>query len=64
MAHHLANGGMSRFDKFNYYHHVYLDMKRDQFDVDRLANQFSKIVMNSLQRLNDHMMSLCLSGKF
>ena len=39
---------MSRFDKFNYYHNVYLDMKRDQFDVDRLANQFSKIVMNKV----------------
>ena len=25
VTHHLANGGMSRFDKFNYYHNVYLD---------------------------------------
>ena len=48
VAHHLANGGMSRFDKFNYYHNVYLNMKKDQFDMDKLANQFSKIVMDKV----------------
>ncbi len=48
VTHHLANGGMSRFDKFNYYHNVYLNIKIDQFDKDRLANQFSKIVMDKV----------------
>lgn len=48
VAHHLANGGMSRFDKFNYYHNVYLNMKGVQFDMDGLANQFSKIVMDKV----------------
>ena len=48
VAHHLANGGMSRFDKFNYYHNVYLNMKGDQFDMDRLDNQFSKIVVDKV----------------
>ena len=48
VTHHLANGGMSRFDKFKYYHNVYLNMKIDQFDMDRLANQFSKIVMDKV----------------
>ena len=48
VAHHLANGGMNRYDKFDHYHTVYLDMKRGQFDIDKLANQFSKIVMNKV----------------
>ena len=48
VAHHLANGGMSRFDKFNYYHNVYLNMKIDQFDMDTLVNQFSAIVMDKV----------------
>ncbi len=48
VAHHLANGGMSRFDKFRYYHDVYLNMRRDQFDMDSLANKFSKIVFDKV----------------
>jgi phosphoglycolate phosphatase-like HAD superfamily hydrolase len=48
VTHHLANGGMSRFDKFNYYHNVYLNLKIDQFDMDSLSNQFSKIVMDKV----------------
>lgn len=48
VTHHLANGGMSRFDKFKYYHNVYLNLKIDQSDMDSLAKQFSKIVMNKV----------------
>tara|TARA_B110001450_G_scaffold207151_1_gene197438 strand:- start:2411 stop:3085 length:675 start_codon:yes stop_codon:yes gene_type:complete len=48
VKHHLANGGMSRFDKLNYYHNIYLNMKIDQFEMDSLANQFSKIVMDKV----------------
>ncbi len=48
VTHHLANGGMSRYDKFYYYHTVYLNMKKDQFDINKLASQFSKIVKDKV----------------
>ena len=48
VTHHLANCGMSRFDKFKHYHNVLLNMKSNQFDMDRLANQFSTIVMDKV----------------
>tara|TARA_B100001093_G_scaffold512934_2_gene583812 strand:+ start:14468 stop:15142 length:675 start_codon:yes stop_codon:yes gene_type:complete len=48
VTHHLANGGMSRYDKFNHYHNVFLNMKRDQFDLDKLLNQFSTIVVDKV----------------
>ena len=48
VAHHLANGGMSRFDKFSYYHNVYLNMKINQFNMDKLVKQFSTIVMDKV----------------
>lgn len=48
VAHHLANGGMSRFEKFKYYHNVLLDKKINQIDMDRLDNQFSTIVMQKV----------------
>ncbi|MDA9244090.1 HAD hydrolase-like protein [Amylibacter sp.] len=48
VAHHLANGGMNRYDKFDHYHTVYLNMKRGQFDIDKLANQFSTIVKDKV----------------
>lgn len=46
VAHHLANGGMSRFEKFIYYHDVYLNMNRYKLDIDKLSDQFSTIVMD------------------
>jgi len=48
VTHHLANGGMSRYDKFYHYHDVFLNMKIDQFDMDKLVYQFSKIVMDKV----------------
>lgn len=48
VTHHLANGGISRFDKFKYYHNVYLNKQIDESDMDRLVNKFSKIVMDKV----------------
>lgn len=41
---HLAHGGVSRFEKFRYYHREFLGREIDEAEVDRLADQFSELV--------------------
>ncbi len=47
-AHHLANGGISRFEKFKFYHKNFLDLNISEAQVDELANRFSEIVMEKV----------------
>ena len=42
--HHRNNGGMSRFDKFRYYHKVFLEKKITEEDLLALGESFSNIV--------------------
>ena len=43
-AHHLANGGMSRFDKFKYYETELLGKEMTQTRMQELSAQFSALV--------------------
>ena len=48
VTHHKANGGMSRFEKFPYYHKTFLDIHLSDADVKNLSNQFSSLVIDSV----------------
>jgi len=44
VAHHLANGGMSRFEKFRHYHATFLGHPLDDDGVAALSARFSHLV--------------------
>jgi phosphoglycolate phosphatase-like HAD superfamily hydrolase len=44
--HHNNNGGMSRFEKFQFYHENFLNQEIDQKVINQLSEQFSKLVFN------------------
>lgn len=44
VEHHLANGGISRFQKFKLYHREYLDITLTQDKLIELGEKFSEIV--------------------
>jgi len=46
--HHRANGGMSRYDKFTYYHQAFLDIKLNQRTMDELCDAFSELVVKKV----------------
>lgn len=48
VAHHEANGGISRFEKFKIYHKEYLGQEIDKKKVQNLAEQFSDLVMQKV----------------
>lgn len=48
VQHHLANGGMSRFEKFRYYHKEYLNEVITEKKVQQLAEEFSELVVEGV----------------
>jgi phosphoglycolate phosphatase-like HAD superfamily hydrolase len=50
--HHYQNGGMSRFEKFKYYHHNFLGREIDKNEVCQLSIKFSDLVVNDV--VNSH----------
>ena len=44
VKHHEANGGMSRFEKFKYYHEIFLNKSITRKQIRHLDNQFSNLV--------------------
>ena len=44
VEHHIANGGMSRFDKFDYYNRTFLSGLRNLKSVEDLSVEFSLLV--------------------
>jgi len=44
VEHHIANGGMSRFDKFRLYHKEFLEIKIGEPEVKHLSERFSRLV--------------------
>lgn len=46
--HHLNNGGMSRFEKFKIYHEEFLDKEISETEVNQLADEFSKLVIEKV----------------
>ena len=45
---HLDNGGVSRFEKFKFWHKEYLDISLSQQEIDILAREFSKLVFQKV----------------
>jgi len=48
IGHHCKNGGMSRYEKFKFYHLNFLGERLNNRDVEKLANQFSELVMDKV----------------
>lgn len=48
VIHHKENGGMSRYEKFPYYHKTFLDIDLSKKDVQILSADFSKLVIDSV----------------
>lgn len=45
---HLANGGISRFEKFKYYHKNYLGIDLDEVQIGLLSEKFSQMVLQKV----------------
>ena len=48
VAHHEANGGLSRFRKFKYYHSEYMGQHLSNAEIDSMSNQFSDLVLGKV----------------
>jgi HAD superfamily hydrolase (TIGR01549 family) len=48
IKHHETNGGMSRFEKIKLYHKSFLNKVITNQEIEVLANQFSKLVVNKV----------------
>jgi len=49
---HINNGGVSRFEKFKYWHKNYLDQDISNKEIEKLANKFSEIVFDKVVTSN------------
>jgi phosphoglycolate phosphatase-like HAD superfamily hydrolase len=69
MDHHKNNGGMSRFEKFEYYHKVFLRKNIDKSFVTELSNQFSDLVLekviasSEIPYVGDFLKKYCKEGR-
>ncbi len=48
MKHHIENGGVSRYEKFKIYHRDFLGKSISEEEVQRLARQFSELVVQGV----------------
>ena len=48
VEHHLANGGVSRFEKFKIYHNNYLGKSISDDEIQKLAKEFSNLVLTKV----------------
>jgi phosphoglycolate phosphatase-like HAD superfamily hydrolase len=46
--HHLENGGMSRYEKFSFYHKNFLGVELSEKEIDSLAEKFSSLVVQKV----------------
>jgi phosphoglycolate phosphatase-like HAD superfamily hydrolase len=53
IEHHNNNGGMSRFDKFQFYHENFLNKEIDMETINKLSERFSKIVFSKVVSANE-----------
>ena len=49
---HINNGGVSRFEKFKYWHKNYLDQHISNEEIEGLSNKFSEIVFDKVVNSN------------
>src|SRR3989338_3613279 len=50
VRHHRSHGGMSRFEKIHYYPKQYLNQDLSNSDLMKLANRFSRMVLNKVTK--------------
>ena len=48
VTHHLSHGGISRFEKFKFYHKEYFGIELTNQQLQELANQFSELVVQKV----------------
>ena len=48
LDHHLKNGGMSRYDKFKFYHKEYLDIEIDERSLNDLVEKFKNLSLKKI----------------
>jgi len=53
IGHHRLNGGMSRFDKFKYYHNNFLNKNINKTEIDQLSIKFSELVFEKVVLANE-----------
>ena len=51
--HHKKNRGMSRFEKFKYYHSIFLNQDLNKATLNKLSNRFSELVFNKVVSSNE-----------
>ena len=69
VSHHLANGGMSRFEKFKLYHKDFLGIDISEEDLKILSTKFGNLVKqkvidsNEIAGVNSFLEYLCVCNK-
>ena len=48
VSHHVSHGGMSRFEKFRYYHENFINKKISESEMMELAQKFSDLVVGKV----------------
>lgn len=48
VAHHQANGGVSRFEKFKIYHNEHLGIKINDTELDELTRKYAQLVIDKV----------------
>lgn len=50
VRHHESNGGISRFEKFKYYHKKFLNKNITSNELEKISNQFSELVVKKVEK--------------
>ena len=50
--HHLANGGLSRYEKFKHYHYKFLGVELNEKEIEEMSIQFSNQVIDKVINCN------------
>lgn len=53
VEYHIENGGISRFEKFRYWHKKYLNKNLSKSELKELTDNFSKLVFNEVVNSNE-----------
>ena len=67
--HHIENGGMSRFEKFKYYHKNFLNQELTEKNMQVLCDSFSSLVMKAvidspeIRGANKFLNNYCINNK-
>jgi phosphoglycolate phosphatase-like HAD superfamily hydrolase len=48
VLYHLEHGGVSRFEKFKYWHKLFLDIELDESQIQELSERFSALVLEKV----------------